>query len=57
MNNKYVYGIDPASEHDNFSIIILELHSDHTRIVYGWTTNKADFNKEGMSQEKIAQIS
>ncbi len=42
---KYVYGIDPASEHDNFSIIIIEIQSDHNRIVYGWTTNKADFNE------------
>lgn len=45
---KYVYGIDPASESDNFSIIILELHQKHTRIVYCWTTNK----KEHKSQLK-----
>lgn len=39
---KYVYGIDPASETDNFSIVILELHPNHTRIVYCWTTNKKE---------------
>lgn len=39
---KYVYGIDPASESDNFSIVILELHQNHTRIVYCWTTNKKE---------------
>ena len=43
--SKYVYGIDPASEQDNFSLIVLELHSDHTRIVYGWSTNRTQFKK------------
>ena len=37
---KYVYGIDPASEIDNFSIVVIELNGDHNRIVYGWTTNR-----------------
>jgi hypothetical protein len=45
LKYKYVYGIDPASEKDNFSIIILELHSDHTRIVYCWTTNRSNFKE------------
>lgn len=44
-NKKYVYGIDPASEVDNFSIIILECHADHRRIVYGWTTNKKTYKE------------
>ena len=51
---KYVYGIDPASEQDNFSIIIIEVQSDHNRVVYAWTTNKADFNerlKRGLVQD------
>ena len=26
---RYVYGIDPASEVDNFSIVVMELHEDH----------------------------
>lgn len=38
---KYIYGIDPASEIDNFSIVVIELNGDHNRIVYGWTTNRA----------------
>jgi hypothetical protein len=38
----YVYGVDPASESDNLAIVILELHSDHARVVYSWTTNKKD---------------
>ena len=41
--HKYVYGIDPASEQDNFSIVVLEMHADHTRIVYCWTTNRSNF--------------
>jgi intein/homing endonuclease len=36
----YIYGIDPASEVDNFSIVVLEVHPDHRRIVYSWTTNR-----------------
>ena len=42
---KYVYGIDPASEKDNFSIIIIECHSTHNRIVYCWTTNRTNFKE------------
>ena len=39
-DKKYVFGVDPASEVDNFSIVVLELHSDHRRIVHCWTTNR-----------------
>ena len=42
---EYVYGIDPASEKDNFSIVILELHPDHSRIVHCWTTNRTNFKE------------
>lgn len=40
---KYVMGVDPASEIDNFAIYIVEMHPDHRRIVYGWTINKKRF--------------
>jgi hypothetical protein len=53
-NLQYVYGIDPASEKDNFSIIILEIHPDHNRVVYGWTTNRSNFKdrqKTGLVNE------
>ena len=40
---QYIYGIDPASEKDNFCIVILELHSDHSRVVHVWTTNRSNF--------------
>jgi hypothetical protein len=39
-NKKYIYGIDPASETDNFSIIILEQNTAHRRIVYSWTCSR-----------------
>jgi hypothetical protein len=44
-NKQYVYGIDPASEQDNFSIVILECYSDHSRVVYCWTTNRTNFKE------------
>ena len=37
---RYVFGVDPASEVDNFSIVVLEVNSDHRRIVHCWTTNR-----------------
>lgn len=40
-NMKYVYGLDPASEHDNFAIVVLEVHPDHRRIVYTWTVTRS----------------
>jgi hypothetical protein len=43
---RYIYGIDPASEHDNFCIVVLELLPDHSRVVYCWTANKKDFNED-----------
>ena len=39
----YVMGIDPASEQDNFAIVIIELRPEHQRVVYTWSTNKKDF--------------
>ena len=40
---KYIFGVDPASEVDNFSIVILEIHLDHRRIIYSWTTTRAEY--------------
>lgn len=52
-NKTYVYGIDPASETDNFAIIIIEINEDHRRIVYSWTMSrqrmKDRIKKEGDS--------
>lgn len=51
---QYVYGIDPAAESDKFAIVILELHKDHSRVVYSWTTDKEDHRaklKKGAAKE------
>lgn len=39
-NKQYVIGVDPASEVDNFSIVVLEINEDHRRVVYAWTTTR-----------------
>jgi hypothetical protein len=39
-NKKYVFGVDPASEVDNFSIVVLEVNSDHRKVVHCWTTTR-----------------
>lgn len=54
LNKKYIFGVDPASEVDKFSIIILELNGDHRRIVHCWTTNRSEHKervKNGYSSE------
>jgi hypothetical protein len=51
---RYVFGVDPASEVDNFSIIVLELHDNHRRIVHAWTTNREQHKqrvRSGFSKE------
>jgi len=40
LNRRYVMAVDPASENDNFSVVILELWPDHRRIVHCWTTTR-----------------
>jgi len=50
-DKRYIFGIDTASERDNFAITVLEVHPDHSRIVYCWTTNKKDFNED--KKEKL----
>lgn len=41
IDKKYIMAIDPASELDNFSIVILEIWPEHRRVVYCWTTTKS----------------
>lgn len=42
---QYVMGVDPASESDNFAISIVEVHDEHQRVVYSWTTNREEVKK------------
>jgi len=51
-NARYVYGIDPASEQDNFAIVILELCGDHRRIVYSWSINRQVLRERMKNQGK-----
>lgn len=48
-NSVYVMGVDPASESDNFAIVILEVFEDHQRLVYCWTTNRETVQKQDSS--------
>ena len=53
-DKRYIYGVDPASEVDNFSIVVLEIHPDHRRLVHCWTTNRSEHKekvKRGYSSE------
>lgn len=53
-NLKYVIGVDPASEVDNFAVTVIELRPDHRRIVYCWTINKKEHQQkvlEGLTTE------
>lgn len=43
---QHVFGVDPASEEDNFSIVVLELNPDHRKVVYCWTTQRKTKFKE-----------
>jgi len=54
VNKKYIFGVDPASEVDNFSIVVLEVNPDHRRIVHCWTTTRSEHKekvKKGYSNE------
>jgi hypothetical protein len=46
--------VDPASERDNFSVVVLECWPDHRRIVFCWTTTRARYKaklKRGLAEE------
>ena len=52
--SQYIIGVDPASEVDNFSIVVLEVQPDHRRIVYCWTTTRShhkEMVKSGITSE------
>lgn len=49
----HVFGIDPAADQDNFSIVVLEVNPDHRRIVHCWTTNRKRHREK--LEKKVAQ--
>ena len=53
-DSKYIFGVDPASEVDNFSIVVLEVNPDHRKIVHCWTTTRTEHKdkvKKGYASE------
>lgn len=42
---EHYFGVDPASESDNFSIVIVAVHPDHRRVVYCWTTTRSAYKR------------
>lgn len=48
---KYILSIDPASEADNFAIVILENHPNHNRVVYCWTIRRSEVYKRFKEKE------
>jgi len=56
-NSEYIYGIDPASENDNFAIVVLESHPDHRRIVYSWSINRQELRERIKKSGKVSNKS
>lgn len=50
-----VMGVDPASQQDNFSIVIVEAWPDHRRIVYCWTSTKRRY--DAAKKRKLTEAS
>lgn len=53
-DKKYIFGVDPASEVDNFSIVVLEIEPTYRKIVHCWTTTRSEHKekvKRGYSTE------
>jgi hypothetical protein len=53
-NKRYIFGVDPASEVDNFSIVVLEVNSDHRRVVHCWTTTRKQ-HKEKLKSKLVTE--
>jgi hypothetical protein len=51
-NKHYVLGVDPASEVDNFSIVVMEVNKDHRKVVHCWTTNRKS-HKEKLKSKMV----
>lgn len=52
---KHMIGVDPASETDNFAIVVIAMHGNHRRVVHCWTTRKSDHRKRlknGLTKEE-----
>ena len=43
---EYVIAVDPASEADNFCVVVLEVTKSVRKVVYCWTTTKKSYKEE-----------
>ncbi len=50
---KYVMAIDPASESDNFAIIVVEANPSHRKVVYVWVTNRQEHQQRKTSGSNV----
>jgi len=53
-DRKYIIGVDPASEVDNFSIVVLEVYPSSRRIVHCWTTTRSE-HKEKVKRGYVSE--
>ena len=54
QNKKYVIGVDPAYEGDNFAVVVLEINGRQRRVVHCWTTQSSDHKqrlRDGVTKE------
>lgn len=54
QNKKYVMGVDPAYEGDNFAVVIIEINGKEKRVVHCWTTQSSDHKqrlRDGVTAE------
>jgi rubrerythrin len=52
---QYVIAMDPASQQDNFAVLVLEVWPDHRRVVYCWTSKQSEYEavrRKGLTNEK-----
>lgn len=53
-DKKYVFGVDPASEVDNFSIVVIEIEDGYRKIVNCWTTTRSE-HKEKVKKGYVSE--
>jgi hypothetical protein len=52
---KYVFGVDPAYEGDNFAIVVLEVEPHYRKVVHVWTTQSND-HKQRLKDGIITEV-
>lgn len=52
-NCKYVMGVDPASERDNFAISIIKMTDEYRGLVFCWSTNRKKFEAQKKKKPQL----